>query len=95
MFSSQRTTKSVGFIVMLGLLTVLGGCGGNDKKKEDAVYVMLFDQTQTTIAGTPVGVAEDQAIDVELTAGLAYYVEVNGYNVEGYRYDYQLAVSQN
>lgn len=209
MFSSQETTKSAGFIAMLGLLTVLGGCGGNDKKKEDentcfdnpviffvclfsseasdsspsgkpttdsgvtgavttvpldeyepnnvldnanvmslsstpmgasshmsitgsvqrgydasdnfiftptqsgsyriylcgvtcdeaakddAVYVMLFDQTQTTIAGTPVGVAEDQVIDVQLTAGLAYYVEVNGYNVDGYRYDYQLAVSQN
>jgi hypothetical protein len=61
---------------------------------DDAFYLMVYDQSQTTIAATPVGVAAEQSVDVDLTAGLAYYVEINGYNAGNVRYDYQLAFSK-
>jgi hypothetical protein len=32
---------------------------------------------------------------VDLIAGFAYYVEINGYNAGEFRYDYQLAVARN
>jgi hypothetical protein len=35
---------------------------------------------------------EEQRLVVELTAGLAYYVEVNGYNTASMRYDYKLVI---
>ena len=61
---------------------------------DDAIYLMVYDQSQTTVAATPVGVAADQSVEVELTAGLAYYIEINGYNVGNVRYDYELAISR-
>ena len=59
---------------------------------DDAVYLMVYDQSQTTIDGTPVGTVEEQRIEVELTAGLAYYVEVHGYNTAAMSYDYKLVI---
>jgi hypothetical protein len=61
---------------------------------DDAVYLMVYDQSQTTVAATPVGISAEQLVDVELTAGLAYYIEINGYNVGDVRYDYELAFSR-
>ena len=52
---------------------------------------MIYDQNQTTIASTPVGTMARQEFTVELAAGLAYYIEVNGYAAAD-RYDYVLAV---
>ncbi len=60
--------------------------------EDDAVYIMIYDQNQTTIAGTPVGTITRQEIAADLTAGFAYYVEVNGYNAGGESYDYRLMV---
>jgi len=60
--------------------------------QDDAVYVMLYDQYQTTIAGTPVGTIAEQMVSAELTAGLAYYVEVHGYNTGATSYSYQLVI---
>jgi len=60
--------------------------------EDDAVYLMLYDQNQTTIAGTPVGTIEEQKLIVELTAGLAYYVGVHGYNTGPIAYEYRLAI---
>lgn len=60
--------------------------------EDDAVYIMLYDQNQTTIASTPVGTVSEQLLVAELTAGLAYYVEVHGYNTGPVAYDYQLVI---
>jgi len=59
--------------------------------EDDTVYIMIYDQNQTTIASTPVGTMARQEFTVELAAGLAYYIEVNGYAATD-RYDYVLAV---
>ncbi len=63
-----------------------------DSLEGDATYIMIFDQNQTTVASTPVGTMARQEVVADLTAGLAYYVEVNGYNAGEERYDYRLAV---
>ena len=60
--------------------------------EDNAAYVMIYDQNQTTIASTPVATIASQEITAELTAGFAYYVEVNGYNAGAFNYDYRLAV---
>jgi len=60
--------------------------------EDDAAYVMIYDQNQTTIASTPVATIASQEITAELTAGFAYYIEVNGYNAVAVDYDYRLAV---
>ena len=64
----------------------------DDSLEDDAAYIMIYDQNQTTIAGTPIGTIARQEIAADLTAGLAYYVEVNGYNAGSDRYDYRLVV---
>lgn len=63
-----------------------------EQVNDDAVYLMVYDQNQTTIASTTIGMVEEQRLVVELTAGLAYYVEVNGYNTASMRYDYKLVI---
>ena len=65
-------------------------CG--EQVVDDAVHLMVYDQSQTTIAGTPIGVVEEQMFSVHLTAGLAYYVEVHIYDFAGMTYDYRLVV---
>jgi len=65
----------------------------NDSLQDDATYIMIYDQNQTTIASTPVGTVAQQEIIADLTAGMAYYVEVNGYNSGNAIYDYRLALS--
>ena len=67
-----------------------GSCGNT--LNSDQVYLMVYDQGQNTIASTPVGSVVNQQFSVELTAGLAYYVEVNGYNTGSSRVDYKLVV---
>jgi len=59
--------------------------------EDDSAFIMIYDQNQTTIAGTPVGTISRQEFAVDLTAGFAYYVEVNGYAAAD-RYDYRLAI---
>ena len=58
----------------------------------DRVYLMVYDQSQSTVASTPVGSVETQHLGVDLVAGLAYYVEVNGYNTESTTEDYKLVI---
>ena len=65
----------------------------NQSREDDAAYIMVFDQNQTTIAGTPIGTIAQQEIAADLTAGFAYYVQVNGYNAGGEDYDYRLVVT--
>ena len=60
--------------------------------EDDSAYIMIYDQNQTTIAATPIGTVASQEITAELTAGFAYYVEINGYNAGAANYDYRLAV---
>ena len=64
----------------------------DESLEEDSAYIMIYDQSQTTIASTPVGTIARQEFAVDLTAGFAYYVEVNGYATAD-RYDYQLAIT--
>lgn len=59
---------------------------------DDSAYIMVYDQNQTTIAATPIGTVASQEITAELTAGFAYYIEINGYNTGAANYDYRLAV---
>jgi hypothetical protein len=65
-------------------------CG--DALQSDEVYLMVYDQSQSTIASTPVGAFETQRLSVDLVAGLAYYVEVNGYNTGSTAEDYKLVI---
>jgi hypothetical protein len=60
--------------------------------ESDQVYLSVYDQSQTTIASTPVGTVETQRLGVDLVAGLAYYVEVNGYNTGSTAEDYKLVI---
>ena len=60
--------------------------------QSDRVYLMVYDQSQSTVASTPVGAVETQHLGVDLTAGLAYYVEVNGYNTGSTTEDYRLVI---
>ena len=61
--------------------------------QDDGVYIMIYDQSQTTIASTPVGSIATQQLAADLTAGLAYYVEVRGYNIGHTSYDYRLVIT--
>ena len=64
----------------------------DESLEDDSTYIMIYDQNQTTIASTPVGTIAKQEFAVDLTAGFAYYVEVNGYAAAD-RYNYQLAIA--
>jgi hypothetical protein len=70
-------------------------CGDNCDAgvEDDAAYIMIYDQNQTTIAGTPIATVASQQVTTELTAGMAYYVEVNGYNAVAFDYEYRLAIT--
>ena len=70
-------------------------CGENctEIRQSDAVYLMVYDQSQTTIASTPLGGNVTQKLTVNLAAGLAYYIEVNGYNRVDVEYDYRLVIT--
>ena len=57
-----------------------------------ALNVMVFDQSQTTISGTPLGSEGAQAVTVDMDAGIAYYVEVSGDNAGPDTSSYQLAI---
>lgn len=57
-----------------------------------ALNIMVFDQTQTTIIGTPLGSQSEQAVTVNMVAGIAYYVAVSGYNSGPTTSSYQLAI---
>jgi hypothetical protein len=63
-----------------------------DSLQSDQVYLSVYDQGQTTIVSTPVGTVETQRLSVDLVAGLAYYVEVNGYNTGPTAKDYKLVI---
>jgi hypothetical protein len=60
--------------------------------EDDAAYIMVYDQNQTTMASTPIATLTRQQVTTELTAGMAYYIEVNGYNANAFDYNYRLAV---
>ena len=54
----------------------------------DEVFIAVYDQSQTTLVSTSIGTLTEQQLTVDLQAGLAYYVEINGYNTAstfGYR----------
>ncbi len=69
-------------------------CDGScDRVLESAALnIMVFDQTQTTITGTPLGSQNEQAVTVNMDAGIAYYVAVSGYNSGPTPSSYQLAI---
>lgn len=69
-------------------------CDGScDRVLESAeLNVMVYDQSQTTISGTPLGSEGAQAVTVDMDAGIAYYVAVSGYNAGPDVSSYQLAI---
>ena len=58
----------------------------------ERVYLMVYDQSQSTIVSTSLGSVVKQQLGVDLLAGLAYYVEVNGYNTGPSPVDYKLVL---
>ncbi len=58
----------------------------------EQVFLMVYDQSQSTIASTTLGSVVKQQLGVNLLAGLAYYVEVNGYNTGPSPIDYKLVL---
>ena len=58
----------------------------------EQVFLMVYDQSQSTIASTTLGSVVKQQLGVNLLAGLAYYVEVNGYNTGPSPVDYKLVL---
>jgi hypothetical protein len=60
--------------------------------QDDAAYIMIYDQGQSTIASTAVGTVEVLSLTADLVAGLAYYVEIHGYDTGGERYDYLMTI---
>jgi hypothetical protein len=64
----------------------------SESLQSDEVYLMVYDQSQSTMASTPVGAVDEQHLGVDLVAGLAYYVEVNGYNTGSTPEDYKLVI---
>jgi hypothetical protein len=58
----------------------------------DDVYIMLFDQSQTTIAHTDMIDRSERRFSVNMTAGLAYYAEVHALDNDGGIIDYRLVV---
>ena len=65
----------------------------DEAAEDDAVYLMVYDQTQSTIASTPIGTPSAKEVSADLAAGMAYYVEINGYNADAFAYNYRLTVS--
>ncbi len=66
----------------------------DESLEDDSAYIMIYDQNQTTIASTSVGSIVAQELAADLSPGLAYYVEVNGYNTGEEIYDYRLVISK-
>ncbi len=65
----------------------------NEILQDDGIYIMIYDQSQTTVAATPIGATAVQEITADLTAGLAYYVEIRVYGSEGANRDYRLVIA--
>ena len=66
--------------------------GETEIAETDSIYIAVFDQSQSTLDATPVGISTEQILHVEFTAGLAYYVQVNGYNTGAGGFDYELVI---
>ena len=62
-------------------------------EQHDGVYIMIYDQNQTTIASTTVGSTATLQLDAELKSGLAYYVEIRGYDIGAESYAYRLVIA--
>jgi hypothetical protein len=80
--TNARTTRTDLYAVYL--------CGESctEQPVNDEVCIAVYDQSQTTLVSTSIGTVKEQQLTVELEAGLAYYVEINGYNTVstfGYR----------
>jgi hypothetical protein len=57
-------------------------------------YLMVYDQSQTTVASTAIGTDETLALKTKLNAGVAYYVEVNGTDTLGVHFVYELFIQE-
>ena len=95
--SVTRGTDAADFIVFTptrtgAYLVYLRRDGETEIAVSDEVYIAAYDQAQSTIDATPLGTMTEQAIHIEFTAGLAYYVEVNGYNTATSGFDYELVI---
>lgn len=63
-----------------------------ETRKDDGVLLMIYDQSQTTIASTPLGNIVVQELAADLASGLAYYIEVQSYKKGPDTYDYRLVI---
>ena len=73
-------------------LVYLRRSGETEIAATDEVYIAAYDQSQSTIDATPIGTVAEQVVQVDLTAGLAYYVEINAYNTGVDGFDYELVI---
>ena len=60
----------------------------------NGVYLMVYDQSQTTIASTPIATEAWLGLETRLNAGVAYYVEVNGADTYGVHFGYDLLIHE-
>ncbi len=60
--------------------------------ESEALTLMILDQSQSTIAGTPIGTRVPHGVLADLDAGLAYYVQVGGYGDIAAPLDYRLVI---
>ncbi len=61
---------------------------------DDAVYISVYDQYQTSIDGTPVGTVTEQLFVMDMTAGIPYYFAVHGYNTGAQSFPYVFRISE-
>ena len=60
----------------------------------DGIYLMIYDQSQTTIASTPIATEASLELTVGLSPGLTYYVEIHGDNTQGVHFAYSLMIEE-
>jgi len=60
--------------------------------ESDSLNLMVLDQSQTTIAATPMGPIGEKTLTIRLNAGVAYYTEVSALGTDE---SYHLAIAKN
>lgn len=69
-----------------------GNC--NCTATANGIYLMIYDQSQTTIVSTPIGTEAVLLLKTRLNGGMAYYVEVNGTDTLGVHVVYDLLIHE-
>jgi hypothetical protein len=69
-------------------------CSRLELAVDDAIYISVYDQNQTSIDGTPIGTVAEQHFVMDMTAGIPYYFAVHGYNTGEQPFPYLFRISE-